>query len=153
MLSLRLLLTLLDWPLSCPAVHVAMLASFTHTFLNNLLSFGPKLFKCALTREMKTRMILSSFPRLCSFPDRILPRNLPRAPSYSLLPAGCLNTICFWKNLPLTTYLQVWKAFFIFFIICFIVKLHRFFSSPLVSHWQLLENFLTGKGEDNACNT
>lgn len=115
MLSLRFLLTLLDWPLSCPIVHVAMLASFTHTFLNNLPSFGPKFFKCALTREMKTRMILSPFPRLCSFPDRILPRNLPRAPSYSLLPVGCLNTICFWENLPLTITFRSGKLFLFFF--------------------------------------
>lgn len=101
--ALRFILTLLDWLFSCTVVHMAMSALFTHTFLNNLPSFGPKFFKCALTCEIKMRMILSPLPRICSFPDRILPHHLPRAPSYSLLPAGCLNTICSWEKLPLTT--------------------------------------------------
>lgn len=34
-----------------------------------------------------------------------------------------------------------------------LLKLYRFSPSPLVSHWQLLENFFTGERQHKACNT
>lgn len=107
---LEIPLMLFDWPLGFTAARMAMSASFTHTFLNNLAPFGPEYCKCAPPCEMKMRTILSHLPRLCSFPDRIVPHHLLRALSYSLLPAGCLNTICSWKKLSLTTSHQVWKV-------------------------------------------